>query len=75
MNWTNDYWFPETKAHPMLRKIKIAKLFSMDIEKITHTHWNYTGHPYRKVYKIPVSGVENPSKLKAIIKKLGSMIK
>lgn len=75
MNLVKDYWFPETKANPMFRKIKIARLFSMDISKVAYTHWNYTAHPYRKVYKIPVGGVENTSKLKKIIKKLGSMIK
>jgi hypothetical protein len=36
------------------RKIKIAKLFGMDINGITHTHWNYSGSSYIKKFKIPI---------------------
>ena len=36
------------------RKIKIAKLFGMDINGITHTHWNYSGSNYTKTFKISI---------------------
>ena len=36
------------------RKIKISKLFGLDIEKVTHTHWNYFGSNYTKKFKIPI---------------------
>ncbi len=54
LDWSNDFWFPETKANPFLRKVKITRLFSMDISKVTNTHWNYMSNPYKQVYKIPV---------------------
>jgi hypothetical protein len=58
MNWTNDYWFPETRTNPFYRKIKIAKLFHMDIDKIGYTHWHFIGHPYKVVYKIPIGDID-----------------
>jgi hypothetical protein len=43
LGWSNDFWFPETKANTFSRKVKIAKIFSMDISKVTDTHWSYIG--------------------------------
>jgi hypothetical protein len=68
LDWSNDFWFPETKANRFSRKVKISKIFSMDISKVTYTHCSYIGHPYKKVYKIPVGENAKKSSCKDFIK-------
>jgi len=46
--WTRD-WLKSFN-----RKIKITKLFGLDIEKVTHTHWDYSRSNYTKKFKIPI---------------------
>lgn len=74
LKWSKEYWFPETKSNPFFRKVKIAKLFGMDLDNIGHTHWSYTCHPNKKVYTIPVG--DKDSSYKQFIKKyLGTWVK
>lgn len=74
LTWSNNYWFPETKANPMMRKIKIARMLGMDSDNITHIHYHYVNCYPKKVYKIPIDKKESFYK-KFIKKYLGSWMK
>jgi hypothetical protein len=75
LTWSNDYWFPETKANPMMRKIKIAKMLGMNLDNIKHTHYHYINNPNTKVYKIPVGDKKDSSYKQFIKHYLGSWVK
>jgi hypothetical protein len=38
LKWSKEYWFPETKSNPFFRKVKIARLFGMDLDNILLHH-------------------------------------
>lgn len=44
-------------ANVFLRKIKIARLFKMNLNNITHKHWNLTGSYIKKTFTIPIKSV------------------
>ena len=75
LKWSEEYWFPETKANSFLRKVKIARLFGMDLDNIGYKHWSHIGHTKRKVYKIPVGDKQDSSYKQFIKYYLGSWMK
>jgi hypothetical protein len=62
LDYQRDYWFP-TYQNPILRKIKINKIYkkdrSIDTSNMYYTHYNFVSHPIKKKFIIPVGNISD----------------
>ena len=56
IDYNKDYWFP-TYQNPIVRKIKINKIYKKDRSIGTSTHYNFVSHPIKKKFIIPVGNI------------------